>query len=58
MDPAAEMDPTVSMVLAWLPFFLYFLLYLLVLYFLFVRPLRRLSAAINRLTDAIEKRGA
>jgi len=54
MDPASEMHPALTMALSWLPF----LVYVLVLYFFLVRPLQRLSATINRLTDAVEKRGA
>jgi hypothetical protein len=54
MDPASEMHPALGMALSWLPF----LVYVLVLYFFMLRPLQRLSATVNRLADAIEKRGA
>jgi hypothetical protein len=53
MDPASEMHPAFGIALSWLPF----LAYVLVLYFFLLRPLQRLSATINRLVDAIEKRG-
>jgi preprotein translocase subunit YajC len=49
-----EMHPLVGFVVSWVPF----LILVACLYFFLLRPIHKLSATINRLAEAIEKRGA